>query len=136
MNLISSIKLYLIMVPVFFAVDIVWLALIAKNFYQKHLGYLMAPSVNWPPAVIFYLLYIAGILFFAVIPAFEKQSLLRAVGAGAFLGLVAYATYDLTNYATIRDWPFIVVAVDLAWGMVCSAIVSAAGYLAAVRLFS
>lgn len=136
MNLISSIKLYLIMVPVFFAVDIVWLGLISKNFYQKHLGYLMAPSVNWPPAVIFYLLYIAGILFFAVIPAFEKQSLLKAVGAGAFLGLVAYATYDLTNYATIRDWPFIVVAVDLAWGMTCSAIVSVAGYLAAVRLFS
>jgi uncharacterized membrane protein len=133
MNPIPFVKLYLITIPVFFVIDIVWIGLVAKGFYKTHLGYLMAESVQWPAAVIFYLLYIGGLVLFAIMPAVEKQSLLRAALLGASLGLIAYATYDLTNFATIRDWPLVVVVVDMIWGTALSAGVSAASYLIASR---
>jgi uncharacterized membrane protein len=126
--------LYALTVPVFFAIDMVWLGLIAKPFYAKHLGHLMAAKVRWTPALLFYLLYIAGILFFAVLPALDKGSLGRAVLSGALLGLLAYATYDLTNLATLRDWPLLVTIIDLVWGMVLTGCVSAAGYLLAGKI--
>jgi len=133
MNATLFIKLYLITIPVFFAIDIVWLAVISKGFYREQLGYIMSESVKWPAALLFYLLYIGGLVLFAVMPAVEKQSLLRALVMGAALGLVAYATYDLTNYATIRDWPLVVVIVDLIWGTILSAGVSAIASLVALR---
>jgi len=86
------IKLYLIALPVFFAIDMIWLGLVAKNFYREHLGFLMRPDVNSIAALIFYLLFIAGIVFFVISPALEKQSGLRALLAGALFGLVSYAT--------------------------------------------
>ncbi len=133
MNVALFMKLYLLTIPVFFVIDIIWLALVAKGFYGKHLGYLMAESVRWPAAVVFYMLYIAGLVLFSLMPAFEKQSLARALLLGGALGLIAYSTYDLTNYATIRDWPLIVVVVDLAWGTALSAAVSAISYFIASR---
>ncbi len=133
MNATLFIKMYLITIPVFFVIDIIWLGVISKGFYKEQLGYLMAESVKWPAAVIFYLLYIAGLVLFSIMPAVEKQSLLRAVFLGASLGLVAYSTYDLTNYATIKDWPLIVVIVDMIWGTVLSAGVCAISYLIASR---
>lgn len=126
--------LYALTIPVFFAIDMVWLGLIAKPFYAKHLGHLMAAKVRWTPALLFYLLYIAGILFFAVLPALDKGSLGRAVLSGALLGLLAYATYDLTNLATLRDWPLLVTIIDLLWGMVLTGGVAAASYLLAGRV--
>ncbi len=133
MNATLFMKLYLITIPVFFAIDIIWLAVISKGFYKAQLGYLMAESVKWPVAVIFYFLYIAGLVLFSIMPTVEKQSLLKAVLTGASLGLVAYSTYDLTNYATIKDWPLIVVVVDMIWGTILSAGVSAITYMIAVR---
>jgi uncharacterized membrane protein len=127
--------LYGLTVPVFFAVDMVWLGLIAKPFYAKQIGHMMAAKVRWTPALLFYLLYIAGILFFAVLPALDKGSLGRAVLSGALLGLLAYATYDLTNLATLRDWPLLVTMIDLVWGMVLTGGVAAASYLIAGRIF-
>jgi len=124
-------KLYLAMVPVFFAIDIVWLAFVARGFYQKHLGYLLADKVNWPAALTFYLLFIAGILLFAVAPAVERNSLARAVVLGGLFGLFTYATYDLTNLATIKDWPLVVVVVDILWGITLCGLVAAAGFLIA-----
>lgn len=126
--------LYALTVPVFFAIDMVWLGLIAKPFYAKHLGHLMAAKVRWTPALLFYLLYIAGILFFAVLPALDKGSLGRAVLSGALLGLLAYATYDLTNLATLRDWPLLVTIIDLLWGMILTGSVAAASYLLAGKI--
>jgi uncharacterized membrane protein len=126
--------LYALTVPVFFAVDMVWLGLIAKPFYARHIGHLMADKVRWTPALIFYFLYIAGILFFAVLPAVERGSLGRAVLAGALLGLLAYATYDLTNLATLRGWPLLVTVIDLVWGMVLTGGVAALSYLIAGRI--
>ena len=116
--------LYLVTLAVFFAIDMVWLGVVAKTFYRKHLGYLMAPKVGWPAAVLFYLLFIAGLVVFAVRPGLAAGAPLKALLLGAFLGLVAYATYDLTNQATVKDWPLVVTVVDLVWGTVLGGLVS------------
>jgi uncharacterized membrane protein len=134
MTLARIVVLYLLTVPVFFAVDLIWLGLVAPKFYGHHIGHLMADRVNWIAALVFYLLFIVGIVMLAVVPAMEKASMAKAVLAGALLGLVAYGTYDLTNLATLRDWPLIVTIVDLAWGTVLTAVVSAISYVIAGRL--
>lgn len=112
-------------------IDFVWLTLIAKNFYGKHLGYLMKNSPNLGAAVVFYLLFVFGILVLVILPAFKEGSILKALLWGSLFGLVTYATYDLTNLATIKNWPFIVTLVDLAWGTFVSATVSTIGFLLA-----
>jgi uncharacterized membrane protein len=127
------VKLYLIALPVFFAIDLVWLTLVAKNFYARQIGFLMAKNPNLLAAMIFYLLFIAGLIFFVITPALDKKLWLQALVAGAFFGLVTYATYDLTNLATIRDWPLIITVVDLAWGMTLSAAVSVVTYFLALK---
>jgi len=99
-------KLYFIALPVFFAIDMVWLGLVAKNFYAKYLGFLMTPNVNWVAALVFYLLFIVGLVLFVISPALEKQSWTHALFMGALFGLISYATYDLTNLATIKDCRF------------------------------
>lgn len=127
-------KLYCIALPIFFAVDMVWLGVVAKNFYSKHLGFLMKANVNWAAAVLFYLLFSAGLVVFVVAPALDKGSAMRAVLLGALFGLITYATYDLTNLATLKDWPLLVTVVDLIWGTVLAASVSVATYLIAAKL--
>ena len=119
-----------IVLGIFLAVDMIWLVFISRKFYAEKLGYLMRDPVNWAAALIFYAVFVVGILFFVISPALEKQSLGYAVLAGALFRLVTYATYDLTNLATIKDWPVIITVVDLAWGMTLSALVSLAGYFA------
>ena len=123
-------KLYLATLVAFFAIDLVWLGLVARTFYRKHLGFLMAPSPNWPAAVLFYLLFVGGILVFVVVPGLESGSLVTTLVRGALFGLITYATYDLTNLATLKDWPVILTIVDLIWGTVLSTAVSFAGYMA------
>jgi uncharacterized membrane protein len=123
-----SLKLFGLTAAVFFAIDLIWLGVVAQSFYQRHLGHLLRPDVLWPPALAFYTLYIVGILVFAVLPGLDSGSLGRAMALGAFLGLFAYATFDLTCMALFKDFPGIVVAVDLAWGSVLTAAVSAAGF--------
>ena len=128
------IKLYLIALPVFLTIDMVWLTLIAKNFYTKQIGYLMAKNPNLLAALIFYLIFIAGLIVFVITPALDKKMWIQALLAGAFFGLVTYATYDLTNLATIKDWPIVITIVDLIWGMVLSAAVSVITYFIAIKL--
>ena len=125
----KTLLVYLITVPIFFIIDLVWLGVIAKGFYQKHLGYLMRPQINWAAAILFYLLFIIGIVFFAVRPALELQSPMRALVYGALFGFFAYATYDLTNLATVRDWPVIVTVIDLIWGTVLCGAVALGSYV-------
>jgi uncharacterized membrane protein len=127
----TYLKLYALTFAAFFAIDMIWLGLVAKGFYRKHLGYLMAPDVNWPAAIIFYLLFIAGILVFVVVPGLKSGSIGMTVLRGALFGLITYATYDLTNLATIKNWPLTVTLVDLAWGTILSVVVSLAGFAAA-----
>ena len=125
---------YAITLPIFFGIDSVWLGLVANTFYPRHLGHLLSDQVRWVPAVLFYLLFISGIVFFAVRPAIEAGRARLALFNGAFLGLVAYATYDLTNQATMRDWPVIVTVVDLIWGTVLTGAVAVISYLVSRRL--
>ena len=96
-------KLYLATLIAFFAIDMVWLGLVARTFYRKYLGFLMAPNPNWLAAILFYLLFVVGVLVLAVLPGLEAGSLKTTLLRGALFGLVAYATYDLTNLATVKD---------------------------------
>ena len=116
-----------------FALDMVWLGVVAKAFYARHMATLLRPDVKWVPALIFYVLYVAAVVVFVVMPAAERKSLARALGFGAFFGLAAYATYDLTSLALIRDFPLVIAIVDLAWGIALTTVVSGAGYWAATR---
>jgi uncharacterized membrane protein len=127
-------KLYLIALPVFLAIDMVWLTLVAKNFYAKQIGFLMAKNPNLLAAFIFYLIFIAGLIVFVITPALDKKIWTQALLAGAFFGLVTYATYDLTNLATVKDWPLVVTIVDLIWGMFVSAAVSIVTFFIALKL--
>lgn len=124
----TMLKLYGATAAVFFAIDLVWLGVVAQGFYERHLGHLLAEDVRWKAAILFYLLYIAGILVFAVTPALAQGSLGRAVLLGGFLGLFAYATFDLTCLALFRGFPTVVVVVDMVWGTVLTATVTAAAY--------
>lgn len=128
------IKLYAIALPVFVAIDMVWLGFVAKNFYRTQIGFLMKSDVNWPAAILFYLLFIVGLVLFVIVPAIEKNSWTHALLYGALFGLITYATYDLTNLATLKDWPILVTIVDLAWGATLAAAVSSATYFIARKI--
>ncbi len=118
------IKLYFLTLAVFLIVDLAWLGLVARDFYREQLGNLMRANVNWTAAIIFYLIFIGGILFFVVYPALERDSMVYALLVGGLFGFITYATYDLTNLATLQGWPLTMTLVDLAWGTFLGASVS------------
>jgi uncharacterized membrane protein len=130
------IKLYLTLLAAFLAVDAVWLGLVAPGFYRDQIGFLLADDVNWLAAGSFYLLFILGIQVFVVGPGLERGELGWTLRRAAFFGLVTYATYDLTNLATVRDWPILVTVVDLVWGAVLCTAVSLVGFAAGRRMRS
>lgn len=125
------VKAYLGTVAAFLAVDSVWLAYIARDFYRENIGHLMLDKPNFGAAAVFYLLYIAGIVFLAVRPALATRRWQTAAAHGAVFGLVAYATYDLTNLATLRGWPVKMVVIDMAWGLFLTAAAATGGFFAA-----
>lgn len=133
MGIAQFLKIYAISVPVFFLIDLLWLGVIAKPFYDRHLGYILRDQVLWPAAILFYLFFLVGLAVFVIGPAVESGSLARAIVLGMFFGFITYQTYELTNYALVRDWPFIVVVVDIAWGIVLSGLVSGITCLIAAR---
>jgi uncharacterized membrane protein len=122
-------KLYCCTLLAFFAIDMVWLVVVARSFYQKHLGFLLRAEPNWPAAIIFYLLFVFGLLVFVVVPSLEAGSMKKVLVLGSLFGLITYATYDLTNLATVKDWPWIVTVVDLLWGGILATSVSYLGFL-------
>lgn len=128
------IKLYAIALPVFIVIDAIWLGFVAKNFYRDQIGILMKSEINWAAAVVFYLLFVVGLVLFVVAPAIEKKSWMHALLFGALFGLITYATYDLSNLATLKDWPILVTIVDLAWGATLAASVATATYFIARRV--
>jgi uncharacterized membrane protein len=134
-KIFQFIKMYAIAVPVFFVLDLVWLGLIAKPFYFHHLGYLLRERVIWWAAIVFYLLFLIGLIVFVIGPAVESGSMWRALVLGCLFGFITYQTYELTNYALVRDWPAVVVAVDIAWGTVLSGLVSVITYWIVTRFF-
>ena len=129
MGIAFYLKLYAVTVPVFFIIDLLWLGIIAKKFYRKNLGFILSDDVNWAAATVFYLIYIAGIIFFAVRPAVLNASWGQAAILGALFGFFTYATYDLTNMATIKNWPLIIVVVDILWGVCLCTLVSISSFL-------
>jgi len=125
------IKLCLIALPVFFIIDMLWLGLVAKKFYAKQIGFLMKTDIAWAAAIIFYLIFIVGLVVFVIQPALMNKSWLHALTLGALFGLITYSTYDLTNMATLKGWPLLVTFVDLVWGTVLSASVSVLSFFIA-----
>ena len=134
MTVAGFFKLYGVALITFFAMDLLWLGVVARGFYQTHMGHLMKPSVNWTAAVAFYLLFLVGLVVLVVLLAVERQSFAHAVLLGALFGLVTYAAYDLTNLATLDGFPLKVALVDLVWGTVLCATISAITFLASTRL--
>ncbi len=121
-------KMYLIAFVVFLAIDALWLGLVAPKFYKSQIGHLMAEKPNFVAAGIFYLLFIVGLVYF-IKPEIDAGELGKAVLAGAIFGFMAYATYDLTNLATLKDWPITVTIVDLIWGTFLSSTITLLTYL-------
>lgn len=117
-------KRFLVAALVFLAIDIVWLTVISPKLYKAQIGHLMAEKASLPAAGIFYIIFIAALLHFVINPAIDKGSVWQAMWTGAFLGLAMYATYDLTNLATLRDWPVTITLIDLAWGTFITAATS------------
>lgn len=118
---------------VFLVADLLWLGTIAKDLYRAQMGHLIASEFRVLPAVIFYLMYVAGIVYFAIAPALASGRWQDAVVPGALLGLMAYGTYDFTNWAVMRDWPVGLTFIDLAWGTALTATAAAAGAALALR---
>lgn len=132
MNVGNFLTLYLISIPIFVVLDLLWLGVIARDFYQTRLGHLLG-EVMWLPAIIFYLVFLLGLTYFATYQAIDT-GLLRVALLGALFGFFTYATYDLTNHATMKDWPAIVTIVDIAWGTFLGGAVATVSALA-YRLF-
>lgn len=124
--MIGLLKLYVLVLPVLLVVDGVWLGLVAKGFYRRELGAMMLDEFRLGAAALFYLVYAAGLVVLAVEPGLARGGVLRVLVLGGVVGLVAYAAYDLTNYATLRGFSGRMVAVDLLWGTLMSAGVAGA----------
>lgn len=113
-----KLKIYLITLITFLGIDSFWLGLVAPKFYRSQIGHLMADEANFWVAGIFYLLFIYGMVYFVIEPAIQNKDMTQNVMRGALFGLISYATYDLTNFATLRDWTLLVTVVDMAWGTI------------------
>jgi uncharacterized membrane protein len=124
---------YLATLVAFVGIDMVWLGLMVERLYRPALGDLLTPNVNLPAAIAFYLLFPVGLMIFAVLPAVQKDSIGDATLFGALLGFFAYATYDLTNQATLRGWPVQLTLIDLVWGSALGGIAATIGWLVAHR---
>jgi uncharacterized membrane protein len=126
--------LYGITAAAFFVLDFIWLSTATSRIYRPLLGELLAPEPNLVVAAVFYLFFVVGLVALAIVPGIREGSLAGALWRGALFGVLAYATYDLTNLATIRDWPWQVSVIDMAWGLVLNTTVAAIGYWAGSRL--
>ena len=127
-------KTYLVALMIFVASDIVWLGIMAPRFYRPILGDIAISGVNLPPAILFYVIYPIGLAIFAIEPALRSGSVLTALIYGALFGFFTYATYDLSNHATLRNWSLSLTTIDVAWGTILGALTSAVSVWALTRL--
>lgn len=119
----AFLKYYRFAILALFPLDMIWLGWLARPFYQKQMRHWMAEKTDWPTAIVFYFLFLSGLVYFVVLPSIQStgtQVLLR----GAFFGLITYGTYELTNRAVLADWPYALVIVDILWGIVLCSLVS------------
>lgn len=131
----NFLKMYIIAFIIFLAIDAIWLGLVAPKFYKAQIGHLMSERPNFIAALVFYLIFIVGVVYFVVNPAIEAQSITKLLISGALFGFMTYATYDLTNLATLKDWPITVTIVDLIWGTTLSTLIGLFTYLIYNALF-
>jgi len=122
-------KMYIIAFIIFLAIDAIWLGLVAPKFYKEQIGHLMAEKPNLVAALVFYLVFIVGVVYFVINPAIEAQSIQKVLISGLLFGFMTYATYDLTNLATLKDWPLLVTGVDLVWGSFLSTAIGVLTYV-------
>lgn len=121
-----SVVAYVSAAVAFGVLDAIWLTQVGPSIYRPAIGELLADQVRWAPALLFYLLYLVGVTVFVTLPALSSGGPARAAGLGALFGLICYATYDLTNQATLRVWPLHLTLIDMAWGAFATAIASVA----------
>jgi uncharacterized membrane protein len=122
-KMIQTLKVYAVALSVFLVIDLMWIGFVAQSFYQDQLGFILASSPNWAAAILFYLMFIAGLLFFGGSPRVKKNELKTSLFRAAVFGMLTYGTYDLTNLALVQGWPVLVTVVDMIWGMILSTIV-------------
>ena len=118
---------YAVAAAVMIAIDLLWLGVIAKPLYRDGIGHLMSDKPNIPAALLFYLMFPVGLMIFAVVPNAASTEWTKTLIAGALFGLFTYATYDLTNLATLKGWPIGLAALDIAWGTMVSSVSALAG---------
>ncbi|MHC1716616.1 MAG: DUF2177 family protein [Candidatus Dojkabacteria bacterium] len=126
--------LYALTLFVFLAIDFIWLNFIAKNLYAQKIGHLLAENPNLIAALIFYVVFIVGIIIFAVIPGYESKSLVKVILLASLFGFLTYSTYDLTNLATLKNWPLSITIIDLVWGTSISTVTAISSYYIATLL--
>ncbi len=134
MNLVRLSVTYLVTLIGFLAIDALWLGLIAPNFYKKQIDHLLAAKPNLWAALVFYLIFVLGLLIFVIIPAHQAQNITQALILGAAFGFITYATYDLTNLATLKDWPILITLIDLSWGTFLGTITALIGFMTASKI--
>lgn len=127
-------RLYFLTLLILLGMDVTWLGFVASEFYRSQIGHLMAETLNFTAAGVFYFLYAGMLVYFVIIPALRIGSVGVAFYRGALFGLITYAAYDLTNLATLRDWPLLVTVVDLAWGTILTATTAAVSVWVAQKL--
>ncbi len=127
-SLTQYIFIYLTSIIIFILGDLTWLGFIAKDFYRKQIGHLLSDTVVWPVAIGFYLIFITGLLIFVILPALESRNMIHALTYGALFGFFTYATYDLTNWSTLRDWHALISIVDIVWGTLLGCFVATTTY--------
>ncbi len=132
--MIHYLRNFIITFSVFMTIDLIWIGFIARKFYKAQLGFIMTENVNWTAAVIFYVIFIVGMLYFATYPSLETGSAFKALLIGAFFGLITYATYDLTNLATLKNWPLFITIMDILWGMFLCGFTNLISFLIIKRL--
>lgn len=126
--------LYILTFIVFLVIDFIWLKFVASNLYSSKIGHLMATNAKLLPALIFYLVYVVGVVVLIILPGYEAKNIWKAILFGALFGMISYSTYDLTNLATLKDWPLSLSIIDIAWGTFVTAITSLSGYYIATLL--
>lgn len=128
------IRNFFITFGVFITIDLIWLGLVAKKLYDKYLGYIMTKNINWIAAIVFYIIFVIGLLIFVIQPALAQESVKYLIYYAMAYGFVTYATYDLTNLATLKDWPIPITIIDLIWGTSLSTLTAYFSYLIINRL--
>ena len=120
--------MYVITLVGFLIIDFLWLGIMNGRVYQPAINHLMGDSVNFVPALFFYVFYVVGVLVLAVMPGLSEDDLTKTFVLSALLGFVAYGTYDFTNFATLKDWPLHIVFIDVAWGATVTSLTGLIGY--------